>query len=45
VLLSDTLPGTTSDEATDSLDGGTHVNGDTCGYDPEDTEVNCEING
>lgn len=44
VLLSDSLPGTTSDEATDSLDGGTHVNGDTCGYDAEDTAVNCEIN-
>jgi Ca2+-binding RTX toxin-like protein len=44
VLLSDTLPGTTSDGAADSLDGGAHVNGDTCGYDAEDTAVNCEIN-
>lgn len=44
VLLSDTLPGTTSDGETDSLDGGVHVNGDTCDYDAEDTAVNCEIN-
>jgi Ca2+-binding RTX toxin-like protein len=43
VLLSDALPGTASDGKADSLDGGVHVNGDTCGYDPEDTAVNCEI--
>lgn len=42
-LLSDTLEGTTSEEEIDSLDGGAHVNGDTCGYDAEDTAVNCEI--
>jgi Ca2+-binding RTX toxin-like protein len=45
VLLSDTLPGVTSDAVTDSLDGGAHVNGDTCGYDAEDTAVECEIKG
>jgi hypothetical protein len=27
----------------DSLDGGAHVNGDTCGHDAEDTATNCEI--
>lgn len=31
-----------SDGAADTLDGGSHVKGDTCGFDTEDTAINCE---
>ncbi|HWS35825.1 MAG TPA: hypothetical protein VN408_24165, partial [Actinoplanes sp.] len=41
-LLSDNDPAV-FDEQVDRLDGGTHVNGDTCGYDAEDIAVNCEL--
>ncbi|WP_430781247.1 calcium-binding protein [Actinoplanes sp. G11-F43] len=42
-LLSDNERTGVSDGAIDTLDGGPHVKGDTCGYDPEDAATNCEL--